>query len=72
MPRSRFLVGAVRAPDIAASLDRINAALGSGEITQAQYLNEIEALEQIGRFAATLPAPKPAEPLPAPKSGWLW
>lgn len=70
LPRSRFLVGAVRAPDIAASLDRVNAALGSGEITQAQYLNEIEALEQIGRFAATLPAPKPAAPAEAPKSGW--
>lgn len=74
LPKSRFLVGTVRQPDIQGTIDRLNTALASGAITRAEFLNEAEAIEQIGKYAATLPAPvapvAPAAQAPASSSSW--
>lgn len=70
LPRSRFLVGTVRAPDVPATIDALNRALAAGRITRAEFLNEAEAIEAIGKFAASQPAKPaaPAQPAPAPSS----
>lgn len=61
LPKSRFLVGTVRQPDIAATTARLQEALAAGRITQAEFLNEFEAVEEISKYAASLPV-KPAAP----------
>lgn len=64
LPKSRFLVGTVRQPDIAATTTRLQEALAAGRITQAEFLNEFEAIEEIEKYSASIP-PKPVAPTPA-------
>jgi hypothetical protein len=72
LPKSRFLVGTPRQPDIAASTARLQEALAAGRITQAEFLNEFEAIEEISKYAAAQPAkPAPAQPA-APAAGGSW